>query len=216
MFSGMQMVDAASTPDASASGFSFISNADTTPGGTVTGEAPAAAAGSGSIYDMPAQVVEEEEEDEAALAAKYLGTASAPAPAAGGFNFVPEGTPAPAPAPAPAASGGFAFISQGAELTPGGTVPPAPAPAPSPPSIYDIPPAAVPASAFNTRVGETSPAPQPAPAAGGFSFQPGEWSPDAATAVEERRVDPADGNVYTRGEFIDAYGGTAEWDAAAR
>jgi hypothetical protein len=29
-------------------------------------------------------------------------------------------------------------------------------------------------------------------------------------------VDPEDGNVYTRGEFIDAYGGTAEWDAAAR
>jgi hypothetical protein len=31
--------------------------------------------------------------------------------------------------------------------------------------------------------------------------------------VEERRVDPADGNVYTRQEFIDAYGGTIEWDA---
>ena len=33
---------------------------------------------------------------------------------------------------------------------------------------------------------------------------------------EERRVDPADGNAYTRQEFIDVYGGTAEWDATGR
>eukprot|EP01047_Picozoa_sp_COSAG01_P049131 COSAG01_NODE_4841_length_4692_cov_66.837361_5_plen_334_part_00 len=32
--------------------------------------------------------------------------------------------------------------------------------------------------------------------------------------AEERRVDPEDGQAYTRAEFIDAYGGTAEWDAA--
>ena len=37
----------------------------------------------------------------------------------------------------------------------------------------------------------------------------------AATDTEERRVDPADGNAYTRQEFIDEYGGTAEWDQAA-
>ena len=39
--------------------------------------------------------------------------------------------------------------------------------------------------------------------------------PPAATDTEERRVDPADGNAYTRQEFIDEYGGTAEWDQAA-
>ena len=31
--------------------------------------------------------------------------------------------------------------------------------------------------------------------------------------VEERRIDPADGNAYTLQDFIDAYGGTAQWDA---
>lgn len=31
----------------------------------------------------------------------------------------------------------------------------------------------------------------------------------------ELRVDPADGNRYSLQDFIDAYGGTAEWDAAA-
>ena len=31
----------------------------------------------------------------------------------------------------------------------------------------------------------------------------------------EKRVDPSDGNAYTREEFIEAYGGTDEWDAAA-
>lgn len=31
---------------------------------------------------------------------------------------------------------------------------------------------------------------------------------------EVKRVDPEDGVAYTRAEFIDAYGGTAEWDAA--
>ena len=39
--------------------------------------------------------------------------------------------------------------------------------------------------------------------------------PPVATDTEERRVDPADGNAYTRQEFIDEYGGTAEWDQAA-
>jgi len=29
-----------------------------------------------------------------------------------------------------------------------------------------------------------------------------------------QRIDPSDGNAYTREEFIDAYGGTAEWDRA--
>ena len=31
----------------------------------------------------------------------------------------------------------------------------------------------------------------------------------------ERRVDPADGNAYTRQEFVDAYAGTVEWVSAA-
>lgn len=34
--------------------------------------------------------------------------------------------------------------------------------------------------------------------------------------AEEWRVDPEDGNAYTRDEFIDAYGGTVEWDALAQ
>eukprot|EP01044_Picomonas_judraskeda_P050923 COSAG03_NODE_30689_length_157_cov_15.551724_1_plen_37_part_10 len=29
-----------------------------------------------------------------------------------------------------------------------------------------------------------------------------------------QRIDPSDGNAYTREEFIDNYGGTAEWDRA--
>lgn len=37
----------------------------------------------------------------------------------------------------------------------------------------------------------------------------------AAKALSlERRVDPADGNLYTRQEFADQYGGAIEWDAA--
>ena len=33
--------------------------------------------------------------------------------------------------------------------------------------------------------------------------------------TEETRVDPADGYAYTKQDFIDQYGGTAEWDALA-
>lgn len=36
----------------------------------------------------------------------------------------------------------------------------------------------------------------------------------AGTATEERRVDPSDGGAYTKSEFIEEYGGTAQWDAA--
>ena len=31
---------------------------------------------------------------------------------------------------------------------------------------------------------------------------------------EEKRVDPTDGKAYTKRDFVDVYGGTAEWDAA--
>ena len=31
---------------------------------------------------------------------------------------------------------------------------------------------------------------------------------------EEKRVDPNDGKAYTKREFVEVYGGTAEWDAA--
>ena len=31
---------------------------------------------------------------------------------------------------------------------------------------------------------------------------------------EEKRVDPSDGNPYTKREFVEVYGGTVEWDAA--
>ena len=33
--------------------------------------------------------------------------------------------------------------------------------------------------------------------------------------VEERRVDPTDGNAYTKDEFVQAYGGLKEWEDAA-
>eukprot|EP01043_Picozoa_sp_COSAG02_P077950 COSAG02_NODE_17317_length_1012_cov_2.899233_2_plen_135_part_01 len=36
----------------------------------------------------------------------------------------------------------------------------------------------------------------------------------AEAAAGARRIDPEDGNAYTREEFIEAYGGTAEWDRA--
>jgi hypothetical protein len=36
----------------------------------------------------------------------------------------------------------------------------------------------------------------------------------ASVFGEEKRVDPADGEPYTRDDFVYAYGGTAEWDAA--
>ena len=36
----------------------------------------------------------------------------------------------------------------------------------------------------------------------------------AGSAEPELRVDPADGGVYSRDEFLEHYGGTDEWDAA--
>ena len=36
-----------------------------------------------------------------------------------------------------------------------------------------------------------------------------------AEAEPEKRIDPSDGAADTQAEFIDAYGGTDEWDAAA-
>ena len=35
-----------------------------------------------------------------------------------------------------------------------------------------------------------------------------------AMSAGGKRIDMADGNAYTRDEFIEAYGGTVEWDAA--
>ena len=35
-----------------------------------------------------------------------------------------------------------------------------------------------------------------------------------AEAEEEQRIDSVDGNAYTKADFVDAYRGTAEWDAA--
>ena len=35
-----------------------------------------------------------------------------------------------------------------------------------------------------------------------------------ADEEEEKRVDPSDGNAYTKREFVEVYGGTVEWDAA--
>ena len=37
-----------------------------------------------------------------------------------------------------------------------------------------------------------------------------------SAGAPERRTDPDDGQPYTRAEFIEQYGGTAEWDAAHR
>lgn len=39
---------------------------------------------------------------------------------------------------------------------------------------------------------------------------------DTGMASLERRIDPSDGGAYTRAEFIQFYGGTAQWDAALR
>ena len=54
--------------------------------------------------------------------------------------------------------------------------------------------------------------PEPEPVA---EEDPAAADPAGADA-EERRLDPADGNAYTRQEFEDAYGGTTEWDAAEK
>ena len=102
------------------------------------------------------------------------------------------------------------------------------APAAPAPSIYDTPSvleeepkAPIDVNAFNRRVGTTqqavpSPfaAPAPPPASGGFTFAPGTWE---LGGTEEKRTDPADGQMYTRQEFIAQYGGAgaARWDAAS-
>ena len=36
----------------------------------------------------------------------------------------------------------------------------------------------------------------------------------APRVLEELRIDPSDGQAYTKRSFLDEYGGTAEWDAA--
>ena len=56
--------------------------------------------------------------------------------------------------------------------------------------------------------GRGSPEPEPAP-----EPEPEPPEPEPASAGE-RRVDPTDGNAYTQREFVEVYGGTAEWDAA--
>ena len=40
-------------------------------------------------------------------------------------------------------------------------------------------------------------------------------APRSNPRVEERRIDPADGNSYTRNDFIAQYGGLTQWNAAA-
>ena len=42
-----------------------------------------------------------------------------------------------------------------------------------------------------------------------------DMGPQGEDVHDKKRVDPSDGNAYTREEFIEAYGGTDEWDAAA-
>ena len=210
--------DATISTGGETSGFDFICSGSLTPGGTVQGTPGSL---SGSIYD----------------------TAPAPAPATGGFTFVPNAElpdidlkpvsiPDVSVVPAATASGGFSFIQSGGDLTPGGTVVAshiARAPAPSVLSIYDTPsvlaeerPAPVNPSVFNRRVGGAPQAmhepqlmaPAPAPAAAGFLFSPGSWDLGSG---EEKRTDPADGQMYTRQEFISQYGtaGVAHWEAAS-
>ena len=146
------------------------------------------------------------------------------------IDLKPVSIPDVSVVPAAAASGGFSFIQSGGDLTQGGTVVAshiARAPSPSVLSIYDTPsvlaeerPAPVNPSVFNRRVGGAPQAmhePQlmaPAPAAAGFLFSPGSW--DLASG-EEKRTDPADGQMYTRQEFISQYGtaGVAHWEAAS-
>jgi len=42
-----------------------------------------------------------------------------------------------------------------------------------------------------------------------------QFSSISTSLEEERRVDPSDGNLYTKNEFVQAYGGLKEWDMAA-
>ena len=41
------------------------------------------------------------------------------------------------------------------------------------------------------------------------------WDGANPPAQGEKRIDPADGNAYTRQDFIDCYGGTVQWGAAS-
>ena len=96
--------------------------------------------------------------------------------------------PAPAPGPAPSLYGEL-FGDAGAA--------PVPAPAPS---------GGAGASLYSELFGSAAPAPAPAPVAA---------APVAVVEVEvELREDPEDGELYTREEFVEQYGGTAEWDRA--
>jgi hypothetical protein len=200
------VVAAAPVSATPSTGFGFInSGGDFTPGGTVT----------------------------------VAQTTRAPAPSAASiYDSVP------APASPPASASGFTFVPN-AELpdidlkpvptpdfpTAPATVVAAAAPAAATASIYDTPsvlpedPAMpVAANIFNRRVGDAqqtipsrfaAPTPAPAPAAGGFTFAPGTWD---LASNEEKRTDPADGQMYTRPEFISQYGsaqGAVRWDAAS-
>ena len=77
------------------------------------------------------------------------------------------------------------------------------------PAVAAAPAAAAPAAAAAFEFVQqpaSTPAPAPAPVAA---------PPAAVEQEEEYRVDPEDGCEYTKEDFIDAYGGTAEWEAAA-
>ena len=140
------------------------------------------------------QQLETQQRREASRApAPAPGPAPAPAPA-------PAPSPAPAPAPAP-------------EPTPA----PAPAPIPAPaqasaPSLEDLPPPPPPrpiptATPEQIQAKASAPTPEPVSASRTTSTASSDLDP-------ERRLAPDNSGYYTQREFVDFYGGTAEWDVA--
>lgn len=59
---------------------------------------------------------------------------------------------------------------------------------------------------------------QPTVAAATARAEASSWAPDGKrrrTDGEDRRLDPSDGELYSRDEFISCYGSTKEWESAA-
>ena len=128
----------------------------------------------------------------------------------------------PAPAAAPAAATTAAPSTKGKKKGRaidisdafGGGATSARSPKGPPAKQSPIPPMAdvTPAEAFPSLSSQATKAPQPQPP----KPQPPKPQPPLPTpqTAEELRIDPADGNAYTRADFIAEYGGTREWELA--
>ena len=128
----------------------------------------------------------------------------------------------PAPAAAPAAATTAAPSTKGKKKGRaidisdafGGGATSARSPKGPPAKQSPIPPMAdvTPAEAFPSLSSQATKAPQPQPP----KPQPPKPQPPLPTpqTAEELRIDPADGNAYTRADFIAEYGSTREWELA--